>query len=215
MTSIMICKPSNALNATCPASRNTPAETSSFALQSLLRLLTVLATLVSAAPTQAEPLRATPEDRAAVEACLKLVRENIDTEARKPIGSETPGPAGRLAEAVKEAATARESCIGAVNNVCQQAPGGYSTAGMVECITREWAVWDERLNRLYGEALKDAEPKLAKALREAQRAWLQWRETTCALPAIDNEGGSIVGPLTAGCMSEATARQALWLEHRE
>ena len=59
------------------------------------------------------------------------------------------------------------------------------------------------------------EPKLAVALRETQRAWLQWREKSCKLPAIDNEGGSIVGPLDTGCMLYATARQALWLQHRE
>lgn len=179
-------------------------------------LAPLLAVVIAApVPARAEPMRATPQDRAAIEACLALVRENVETEARNPVGSETPGPAGRLAEAAKAAATARESCIGAVNAICQQAPGGYSTAGMVECITREWAAWDERLNRVYNEALKDAEPKLAKALREAQRAWLQWREKTCALPGIDNEGGSIVGPLAAACMMDATARQALWLEQRE
>ncbi len=37
----------------------------------------------------------------------------------------------------------------------------------------------------------------------------------CSLPAIDNEGGSIVAPLHTACMLDATARQALWLEHRE
>jgi uncharacterized protein YecT (DUF1311 family) len=87
--------------------------------------------------------------------------------------------------------------------------------GMIDCNTREWGVWDERLNRVYQDALKEAPSKLARALRDAQRVWMQWREKRCRLPATDNEGGSIVGPLYTGCMLDATARQALWLEYRE
>jgi uncharacterized protein YecT (DUF1311 family) len=171
--------------------------------------------VVSPTTTKAEALRATPADRAAVETCLKLVGENAEKEAQKPVEDETPGPAGRLAEAAKQAATQTESCIGAVAIPCQQEPGGSSTAGMIACNAREWAVWDERLNRTYNGALKDAAPKLATALRQTQRAWLQWRDARCKLPEIENEGGSIVGPLYTGCMLDATARQALWLQQRE
>ena len=176
-----------------------------------------LAAVVFASPalSEANRLRATPADRAAVEACLKLVDENAKQEAQKSVEDEAPGPAGRLAGAAKGAATQAESCIGAVTVACQQEPGGYSTAGMIDCNTREWAVWDERLNRVYNSALKGAERKLATALRQTQRAWLQWREQRCKLPAIENEGGSIVGPLYTDCMLDATARQALWLDRRE
>jgi uncharacterized protein YecT (DUF1311 family) len=174
----------------------------------------VWAFLARTAPLQAEPLRATPDDRAAVEACLKLVGENAEKEAQGTSQNEAPGAAGRLAAAARDALTQRESCIGAVTISCQQEPGGASTMGMIDCNTREWSVWDERLNRVYQDALKEAPSKLARALRDAQRVWLQWREKRCKLPAIDNEGGSIVGPLYTGCMLDATARQALWLEDR-
>jgi uncharacterized protein YecT (DUF1311 family) len=172
------------------------------------------AVLCAAGPARADPPGATPGDRAALEACLKLVEENAGKAAQEPADGEAPGPAGRLAQAAKEAATQYESCIGAVTVPCQQEPGGSATLGMIDCNRREWAVWDERLNRLYDQAGKDADRKLARALREAQRAWLQWREKRCRLPAIDNQGGSIVGPLYTSCMLDATARQALWLEHR-
>jgi uncharacterized protein YecT (DUF1311 family) len=175
----------------------------------------VWAFLARTAPTQAEPLRATPDDRAAVEACLKLVGENAVKEAQGTSQDEAPGAAGRLAAAARDALTQRESCIGAVTISCQQSPGGASTMGMIDCNTREWGVWDERLNRVYQDALKEAPSKLARALRDAQRVWMQWREKRCKLPATDNEGGSIVGPLYTGCMLDATARQALWLEYRE
>jgi uncharacterized protein YecT (DUF1311 family) len=175
----------------------------------------VCALVARSAPAQADARRATAADRAVVEACLKLVNENAEKEAQGKIENESPGPAGRLAAAAKDAATQQESCVGAVNIPCQQEPGGASTMGMIGCITREWMVWDERLNRVYREALKEASPRLARALRDAQRAWLQWREKRCKLPEIDNEGGSIAGPLYAGCMLDATARQALWMESRE
>jgi uncharacterized protein YecT (DUF1311 family) len=177
----------------------------------------VLAAVVpgSSALAETNALRATAADRAAVEACLKLVGENAKNEAQRPVENEAPGPAGRLAAAAKGAATQAESCIGAVTIPCQQEPGGYSTAGMIECNTREWAVWDERLNRSYNQTLKNADRKLAAAVRQAQRAWLQWREKRCKLPEIENEGGSIIGPLYTDCMLDATARQALWLGQRE
>ena len=181
----------------------------------IIRLVALFSVVfVSPALSEVSRMRATPADRAAVEACLKLVDENAKQEAQKPVEDEAPGPAGRLAGATKAAATQSDSCIGAVTVLCQQEPGGSSTAGMIDCNTREWAVWDERLNRAYNTALKGADPKLATALRQTQRAWLQWREQRCKLPAIENEGGSIVGPLYTGCMLDATARQALWLEQR-
>jgi uncharacterized protein YecT (DUF1311 family) len=182
----------------------------------IVRLAALAAAVVSSpALTETSRMRATPADRAAVEACLKLVEANVQAEARRPAEDEAPGAAGRLAAAAKEAATQSESCIGAVTAPCQQQSGGYSTAGMIACNTREWAVWDERLNRAYTKVLKDADRKLAGALRQTQRAWLQWREKRCKLPEIENEGGSIVGPLYTGCMLHVTARQALWLDQRE
>jgi uncharacterized protein YecT (DUF1311 family) len=179
------------------------------------RFLALTVTLLLMAPAAAEPMKATATDRAAIEACLTLAAGNGGKEAeRKETVTETPGAAGRLAEAARLAPTEPESCIGAVANPCQQEPGGYSTAGMIECQSREWAVWDERLNSAYRKALKDSEPKLAQAVTAVQRSWLQWREQKCKLPAIENEGGSIVGPLYTDCMMHTTARQAIWLEAR-
>jgi uncharacterized protein YecT (DUF1311 family) len=180
----------------------------------ILPALFAAATFSAPVPARADPPRATPGDRVAVEACLNLVRENAEKQAQGAVEDDALGPAGRLVGAAKEAATQYESCIGAVTIPCQQVPGGSSTMGMIECNRREWAVWDERLNRIYNDARRDASPKLVRALRKTQRAWLQWREERCKLPAIDHEGGSIVGPLYTGCMLDATGRQALWLEHR-
>ena len=51
--------------------------------------------------------------------------------------------------ATKQAATQRESCIGAVTIPCQDELGGAAAMGMVDCNTREWVVWNKRLNGAY------------------------------------------------------------------
>lgn len=176
--------------------------------------------LIALAPVPAAaqdgPPKPSQADRDAVAACLALVAANGEREAAKTSLPDEPAtPAGRLEAAARDSLSDPASCIGAVSVPCQQQPGGYSTAGMIACTEREWAVWDERLNQAYRAALKGAEPKLSTALRATQRAWLAWRRETCKLPGIENEGGSIVGPLYLGCMMEATARQAIWLGQRQ
>jgi uncharacterized protein YecT (DUF1311 family) len=156
------------------------------------------------------------EDRAAIESCLKLVDANSEQQARQKElePNEKPDAAGRLAAAARQALVDRASCIGAVSIRCIDAPGGSTTAGMNACLGRELAVWEERLNRAYRQALKGTSPKLAGAIRATQRAWLQWRDQRCRIPAFENEGGSIVGPETQSCRIDATAHQAIWLEQR-
>lgn len=171
--------------------------------------------VAGAAAAQQSEMTATPEDRAIVEACLQHVRQAAEKRAQeRSDATEAVGPAGRIAAAVREAPFDQASCIGAVSNPCLQQPGGYATHAMSECFNREWAVWDERLNAAYASSLKGAAKPLATTLRGAQRAWLAWRDLRCKLPQIENEGGTIVGPLYADCMQHTTAQQALWLEQR-
>lgn len=166
-----------------------------------------------AVPLVAQDEKPTPEDRAAVAACLDLVEKNRAAEAAQPgfPPAEEPGASARLKAAAVDAASAAESCIGSVANACAATPEGRSTPGMIDCSARELAVWDERLNMAYRDSIAAAAPKLRAALRQAQRAWIAYRDARCALPALENAGGTIVGPLTSACLMEATARQALRL----
>ena len=166
-----------------------------------------------AMPVAAQAEKATPADRATIAACLDLVEKNKTADAAKPgyPTDEKPGAEERLKAAAAAAASTPASCIGSINEVCQSIPEGMSTMGMDQCEDRELAVWDERLNKAYRDALSGADPKYRDALRAAQRAWIAYRDARCAMPALENEGGSIVGPLTELCMMEETAHQALWL----
>ncbi len=171
---------------------------------------TVVLVLAASIPGRAAPVpQVSPQDRAAVESCLALVAKRRETATAEPAGAT---PEARLDAAAAEARSQPESCIGIVSGPCQDEPGGGTTRGMVDCADRERAVWDQRLNKTFQAAVTARDPKLVEALRQAERAWIAYRDARCALPAVENEGGSIVGPLTAMCLLDATARQAIWLE---
>lgn len=142
--------------------------------------------------------KATAEDRAAIAACLSKAKKDK---------------------------AASETCIGAVQKTCLEAPEGQSTLGMKTCAWRETAVWDERLNKAYQaslrgdlgqtEAVRDGgKRKLTGAdiIRDAQRAWLAFRDKKCDAAGLPMEGGTGAGVLTSDCYLQETARQALWLE---
>ncbi|MET0544828.1 MAG: lysozyme inhibitor LprI family protein [Caulobacterales bacterium] len=103
-------------------------------------------------------------------------------------------------------------CIGKVSEACMALPGGETTYGMIDCLKREIAVWDSKLNATYKALLKDSAPKMQTALKTAQRAWIKDRDATCALPYAYFEGGTIAGPLGSDCMNEMTARRFLLLD---
>jgi uncharacterized protein YecT (DUF1311 family) len=81
---------------------------------------------------------------------------------------------------------------------------------MVACSERERAVWDAMLNGAY-EALREGFDAIQRAaLRDAQRAWIAYRDKNCALWYALSDG-TIRQTLAAGCMSDMTARRALEL----
>ncbi|MEM6577042.1 MAG: lysozyme inhibitor LprI family protein [Pseudomonadota bacterium] len=119
----------------------------------------------------------------------------------------------------------REACIGRSADTCIDTPDGYTTVGMSFCLGKEAQYWDARLNLAYKDLLAfetsiDAElaelgsaaPSMSKALREMQRAWITYRDTTCAYEASQFGGGTGSGPAAAQCVMRLTGAQALELE---
>jgi uncharacterized protein YecT (DUF1311 family) len=153
-------------------------------------------------------------DVAAVEACLSLAQKN--QAARGPHDpdelTEKPGPKGRL-NAARQAAPERvESCIQVVATACIQAAGNLSNATYNQCYDRETDVWDTRLNAAYKKLLADADGEdVAEGFRKTQRAWIAFRDASCAQQWLVFKG-TMANPLSAYCRMEKTARQALWLE---
>ncbi len=106
----------------------------------------------------------------------------------------------------------RASCIGLVANPCLQLPEGQSTHGMAQCHRRETQVWDARLNARYKKLMATLSPAAAEGLKEAQRAWMAYRDAYCKAVTLPHEGGSIGVISAAYCHMDLTAHQALRLE---
>ncbi|WP_206513286.1 lysozyme inhibitor LprI family protein [Pelagibacterium montanilacus] len=122
--------------------------------------------------------------------------------------------AGLLEACADEAgdADALSACVGVAADACQEAPGGATTMGIAACLMAESAVWDDRLNTAYGALRDGLADAPADSLRDAQRAWIAFRDADCAFQyALWGEGTmrQIAG---ASCVLDHTARRAIALE---
>jgi uncharacterized protein YecT (DUF1311 family) len=177
----------------------------------LMRATMVIAFFLAAVlPAFAGDDKPTAADRTAVADCLTLTRQNLDNASSSDAEAKA-GAAARLERAAKEATSSAASCIGVIAEPCQSEPGGASNLGTAQCYDRETAVWDERLNQNYKQRLDDAEPAYRDALKKMQRAWIAYRDAKCGSISV-GEQGSISVPLTASCLLDETARQAIFLE---
>jgi uncharacterized protein YecT (DUF1311 family) len=95
--------------------------------------------------------------------------------------------------------------------VCDDAP---DNATHRECSDREFRKYDAELNRLYAVLLKDAAsmnepqrgygPPPVQALREAQRAWVAYRDANCHWKSTAFYGGSGQSVILSSCRAIAT-----------
>ena len=121
---------------------------------------------------------------------------------------------------------ARADCIGKMAEACMEAEdGGYSTLGMVMCTAAETQVWDRFLNAEYRSTMSalnamDVDegqyfPEFAKredSLRDAQRAWITFRDAECGLAYAMWGSGSMRNIAAATCQLEMTAKRTLELQ---
>jgi uncharacterized protein YecT (DUF1311 family) len=147
---------------------------------------------------------------------------------------EAPAPSPRIRaciEAAERDPEAERGCVGSDALACMQAgPEGQTTVGMMECYMAETAAWDAELNAVYGsllalaEAMAEAYPPEGEAaagdpaagghpalLRDAQRAWIAFRDADCAEAAGYWGDGTMRLVAGAECMMERTAGRTLEL----
>ena len=97
---------------------------------------------------------------------------------------------------------------------CMDAAGGV-TPRMHDCIGTESAIWDKRLNAAYTSimASDDYSPAVKAKLREAQRAWIAFKEKGCLADGdLEAEGGTLSSVIAADCELRLTAERATHLE---
>jgi uncharacterized protein YecT (DUF1311 family) len=76
---------------------------------------------------------------------------------------------------------------------------------------REQKIWDGYLSHWYGEAEKrlSDEPAALAALKDAQRAWIPFRDAKCGYWEKRYVGGTFASVVTGDCMRVETGRRAL------
>ncbi|MFA8385286.1 MAG: lysozyme inhibitor LprI family protein [Pelagibaca sp.] len=112
-------------------------------------------------------------------------------------------------------------CLGEASGACQEQPGGSTTIGISECIQAETEMWDVILNEEYNwtqmandtadeQGLSEVLDR-SDALREAQRAWIAFRDADCTARYAMWQDGSIRTIVGANCHLTMTAQRALEL----
>jgi uncharacterized protein YecT (DUF1311 family) len=78
---------------------------------------------------------------------------------------------------------------------------------IMDCMDAEIKRQDQRLNQVYKALGADLSAARKDQLREAQRAWIKFRDTNCEF-YLDPDGGTMAGLLAADCMLRLTADRA-------
>lgn len=114
-----------------------------------------------------------------------------------------------------------QACIGVLTGQCTSKPEGQTTAGMVNCAFAEAEAWDVLLNREYQTARGFAQSADAddaaiyavreETLRDAQRAWITFRDANCAAEYAAWGAGTIRQVFGANCHLQMTAERTLAL----
>ena len=183
--------------------------------------LTMFAAGHAFAKNAAEADAARADDRAAITSCIAIAARAPKNEVASPTGAKVD-PQAWMEHAAKTPEVTSSSCVGVVSTPCLQDPNeSGTTVGMADCVTREYRVWDERLNAAYKEWVKGCpdkpgrkDDKSCAARRKLERAWIAYRDALCDLPYAEH-GGSLATVEYADCMMRETARQAIWIEQQK
>ncbi|MGJ8529576.1 lysozyme inhibitor LprI family protein [Maritalea sp.] len=149
--------------------------------------LPLAAALAISSMTAANAQEFTPDDEAQLQQCVETVHE---------------------IQRAGEEISMRE-CIGAASRVCMEAPGGDTTVGIMQCTLRENAWWDSYLNFLYQDLKANLSTEQFASLRNAQRAWITYRDAKCGFEYEYWKEGTIRTTFHSSCLLDATATRAI------
>ncbi len=146
----------------------------------------------------------------AIAALLLIAATPALAENNEPSAAERKTIADCLATNTGDEIKAMAACIGIIGDRCPDEPGA-NTMTIVACQMREQKIWDDYLNQWYGEALKRLaeQPRAAAALKEAQRAWIQFRGAKCDYWETLYEGGTFASVAAGNCMRATTGERAI------
>jgi uncharacterized protein YecT (DUF1311 family) len=96
-------------------------------------------------------------------------------------------------------------------STCMDNSGGV-TSNMLDCIGVETKHQDARLNKAYKEIMTQLSESRKKELKDAQRAWIKYRDANCKF-YNDPDGGTMATLNSSDCFMSATASRAKELEN--
>lgn len=91
-----------------------------------------------------------------------------------------------------------------------------SNAGSIACIETAAKRWDEELNRVYGQLMKQLPASARKPAREAQRKWIEFRDAEWkSIDAVhETMQGTMYAPMQAAARKDVVRRRVGELEHQ-
>jgi uncharacterized protein YecT (DUF1311 family) len=82
--------------------------------------------------------------------------------------------------------------------------GAQSQAEMTICWGKKYKAADAKLNEVYRRLVSMLDEEQKSQLKEAQTAWLKYRDTHCEFVADEYKGGSMRPMIYAICLEEVT-----------
>jgi uncharacterized protein YecT (DUF1311 family) len=105
----------------------------------------------------------------------------------------------------------QEESYSAAYKTCMDKSGGV-TADMLDCGNAEYAKLDAALNAAYREASKELSPEQRSLLRDTQRSWLAYRDSSCSFMTRLGDRGTMASLTDQSCLMSVTAERTRWLK---
>lgn len=123
----------------------------------------------------------------------------------------------RAAGLILAVGLAGAACVGPALGQEVDCANAMAQMELTYCAEQDWMAADEALNAAYGEAkalMQQIDADLPKAergaeayLRDAQRAWISFRDAACAAEGYAMHGGSAEPMLVYGCRARLTEQR--------
>ncbi|MEM6615963.1 MAG: lysozyme inhibitor LprI family protein [Pseudomonadota bacterium] len=105
-----------------------------------------------------------------------------------------------------------QECLDVASRDCLETPGNDTTFGMSACTSNSYLAWDKVLNDRYAALREKVPSKIFETLRDAQRAWITYRDADCSLAGKAFEGGTLEPLLVTSCYEYKTALRVIDLD---